>query len=151
MRDVYQFQSLIGRLQTTQVTNTHHTEKEFQSLIGRLQTKQLKNTKGSHINSFNPSQVGYRLQKPTKKPKKEEGFNPSQVGYRLGQKGQISFQFHEFQSLIGRLQTNSPVCGAFFISRFNPSQVGYRHGRLDQDEIDRFSFNPSQVGYRLIR
>ena len=56
------------------------------------------------LKSFNPSQVGYKLNKTIRLLRGSVSFNPSQVGYKLA----------KLQMLL------------VFMNCFNPSQVGYK-------------------------
>ena len=119
------FQSLLGRLQTSTLINSHFHASGFQSLLGRLQTTA---NNALHFRVYRFQSLLGRLQTlfGLRQMVFYQRFNPSQVGFKLDV---LRFQclcLGQFQSLLGRLQTMQLAQQVFCLFGFNPSQVGFK-------------------------
>ena len=169
----FQFQSLIGWLQTLERRGIITSRYLFQSLIGWLQTSNDEGRSGAVKWSFNPLQVGYKLIFPICQTHFSLRFNPLQVGYKP-RGGEGGRNRPLYVSIPYRLATNLDLYyrDVLFHNCFNPLQVGYKlrwslvevlvipqfqsligwlqtltGNNAGQTPVD--SFNPLQVGYKL--
>ena len=82
---------------------------QFQSLIGTLQTEKVKQDFPKRKTGFNPLQVRYKLLFLAREYSSQFRFNPLQVRYKPEIKKQGGIRKNGFQSLIGTLQTMGSI------------------------------------------